>query len=819
MRLLPAISLLALAISNAFLPCALRADDEVKLEYFENRVRPLIAKRCYECHRRKAEGGLRVDSRESLLKGGDSGPAIKPGDAKNSLLWQAVSGNHAEIEMPPKNPLNEKEVNALAKWIDDGAHWPQAVTAARATPDEHGISPAERAFWSFQPIARPTPPPISGKWGAHPIDAFVARDHQRLGLSPNGQLPPRQLIRRLSYDLTGLPPSPPEVDKFENAFKLDSDAALNKLVERLLGSRAYAERWAQHWLDLVRYADTAGDAADFPIPEAYKYRNYVIDAFQNDMPYDRFVREQIAGDLDEGNEPEEKWRAVVATGYVAISRRIGVSPQNLKYITIEDTLNNIGKTFLGLSIGCARCHDHKFDPIPTSDYYALYGIFDSTTYPHAGAEHKPYRDDITYRIGDRRADATLDAFRKKMAPLLKQERALFERYREFQRKPINIPGYNRDVAWKNVLGLREQIRQVAVTFPNLETAFAVREGDSSDTYVQQQGDPKSRGPLVRRGFLQVLGGETLSAEVKASGRLQLAKWITSKDNPLTARVIANRIWHHHLGRGLVTSTSDFGARGEQPSHPELLDFLASYLIDHDWSIKSLHRLILSSQTYQLSSVENPGSESVQIENAANSKLDPENKFLWRGFRQRLDAEQLRDSILIFSSQLDDTPGERHPVPHRLTYFYRQHEPYIANFESNKRTIYLFRQRIRKNRYLDMFDAPDGNLHVGTRRPTTTTLQSLYFMNSPFIEEQANAIARRALKSNRNPNEIVRWLYQHLYSRGPNSRELSTVTDRMDQLLDQVQIADKTSSKENGKIKSLCSIVKAMLASNEFMFIE
>ena len=535
-------------------------------EFFEARVRPLLVKRCYECHRRKSEGGLRLDSRQAMLKGGESGPAIVPGNAEKSLLWKAVAGKHDELEMPPKKPLNEGEVKVFAKWIAEGAHWPQSVSATQATQDEHGISAEERAFWSFQPIRRPNPPQVAG-W-SHPIDAFVVSKHRQLGLQPAKQLSPRLLIRRLSFDLTGLPPSPAETAKFEEEWNSDPSQAYSTAIEAYLQSQAYGQRWAQHWLDLVRYADTAGDAADFPIPEAYKYRNYVIQSFQEDKPYDQFIREQLAGDLIpvEGDE-QQSWNRIIATGYIALSRRIGVSPQGLRHITIEDTLNNLGKTFLGLSVGCARCHDHKFDPIPTADYYALYGIFDSTTYPHVGAEHKPYREDFIYRIGKSESDEVLASYRKKLAPLLKEERAAFERYREFQRKPINIPGYNRDVAWKEVLALREQIRQIAVTFPDLETAFAASEGDVNDVHVQQQGDPRSRGPLVRRGFLQVLGGQTVPTDANQSGRLELANWIASADNPLTARVIANRVWHHHFGRGLVASTSDFGVRGKSRRTP------------------------------------------------------------------------------------------------------------------------------------------------------------------------------------------------------------------------------------------------------------
>lgn len=772
------------------------ASDE---DFFESQVRPLLAARCFACHQRKAEGGLRLDSSEGIRKGGSSGPALKPGDAPNSLMWQVVSGNHAEISMPPDKPLADKEVQIIRKWIHDGAMWPEASHELRGGPDANGITDEERRFWSFLPITKPQIPTLpTGPQPENAIDAFVAARRHAAGLSPVARLEPRKLIRRLTYDLTGLPPAPAAIESFVQASEKNEHHAIQDLAARLLTSPRYGERWAQHWLDLVRYADTAGDAADYPVPEAYKYRNYVIEAFNNDLPYDQFVREQLAGDLLPAASPDEMWRRRIATGYIAISRRIGVSPHGLRHITIEDTLNNLGKTFLGLSIGCARCHDHKFDPIPTADYYALYGIFDSTVYPHAGAEHKPYREDFAYRIGSAAADRMMAAYRQQLEPLRREERAAFERYRDFQRKPINIPGYNRDAAWKEVLSLREKIRRLVQTFPDLETAYAVGDAKGHDVRIQNQGNPGDSGSLVRRGFPEILGGQQLPENETQSGRLQLADWVTSADNPLTARVIVNRLWHHHFGRGIVETTSDFGIRGSRPSHPQLLDFLATWMKEHNWSLKQLQLLIVTSETYALAS----------IRNESGTNIDPENVLFWRGNRRRLDAEQIRDSILLASGKLDVTPGGRHPFPHRLTYFYRQHEPFIGNFQSSKRTIYLFRQRIRKNEFLDLFDGPDGNLHVSQRRPTTTSLQSLYFMNSDFIAQHSIAIAQRAIRETRNPHELINWLFTHLLGRLPTEDERFIIVRHARQL----QASGDPESAWAG-------ITRSLLSSNEFLFID
>ncbi|MEQ1824307.1 MAG: PSD1 and planctomycete cytochrome C domain-containing protein [Pirellula sp.] len=796
------------------------AEDEA---FFETRVRPLLADRCFECHRRKAEGGLRLDSLNGMIKGGKSGPAVVARDATNSLLWQVMAGKHADISMPPNERLSESEVDVFRQWIASGAHWPDQSHALNGRDPiirESDITDEERNFWSFQPISRPTVPSLDDKTtngasaeskrATHPVDALIVDQQKASGLTPHRPATPRSLIRRLTYDLTGLPPNPQDVIDFEADMAVAPSEARAKLVERLLASKRYGERWAQHWLDLVRYADTAGDAADYPIPEAYKYRNYVIDTFNQDKPYDQFVREQIAGDLMTSRSPEEAWERTIATGYIAISRRIGVTPETLPHITIEDTIDNLSKTFLGLSVGCARCHDHKFDPIPTSDYYALYGIFKSTLYPHAGAEHKPYRSDFVYRVGKEAADQLLREHRSALAPLLKKERAAFERYRDFQRKPVDRPGYNRDVAWKEVMMLRSEIEKAAETFPDLDIAFAVSEGKPEDAHIQKQGEPRNKAEMVRRGFLQILGGQILAEELShQSGRLQLAHWIANDQNPLTARVIVNRIWHHHFGRGLVATTSDFGVRGTRPSHPQLLDFLANYLIDNHWSIKQLHRLIVSSETYGLDSGDVP----------RNSAIDPENIGIWRSNRRRLDAEQIRDSILQFSGSLDESRSGRHPFPNPLTYFYRQHEPFIGNFETSQRTIYQFRQRIRKNVYLDTFDAPDGNLHVGERRSTTTGIQSLFMLNSPFVAEQSHTIASRLRKIFPSSDLRIEWLYANLFNRVPTKEEVQVVRSQLTAIMKQTYDFSQLEDGEEADLDAWASLIRAMLCSNAFLFVD
>ena len=861
-------------------------------DFFEAKIRPVLVSRCTECHGAVSqEGGLQLDHQAGLLKGGMSGDTVIPGDAKNSLLYQAVAQTHKTLAMPPDDTLSNEEIANIRKWIDDGAVWPvskieffqknifttlskscvkchdeqtragglsmasrqrllhggpggpaaipgnatgsllmQIVSGQKKTATDHSsflnrksrelftqwindglhwrepnaspeyvISDEQWSFWSFQPVQHVKAPNSSSE-SHNPIDHYIQRQIDSAGLVVPVIASGRELVRRAYFDLLGLPPTPKQADDFERDFSQRGKAAFTELVDDLLASPHYGERWGRHWLDLVRYADTAGDASDFPVPEAYKYRNYVIDSFNNDKPYDQFIREQIAGDLLPYQDDDQRWEQTIGTGYLAISRRIGVGPQNLKHITIEDTINNLGTTFMGLALGCARCHDHKFDPIPTTDYYALYGIFDSSIYPHAGAEHKPWRQDFVYRMGNAEAAELLKEKRRILEQWNVKERAALEVYRDFQRMKITEPGKTRQSTWANVVSVREQRRQHAETFPDLEIAFAIQEGSSHDEYVQRGGNPSgnARGQLVPRGFLQILGGQTLAEDHSGSGRLELANWIASADNPLTARVMANRIWHYHFGQGIVTSTSDFGVRGSRPTHPELLDYLAIELIKNQWSIKHLHRRIMNSDVYMRS--------SNHID--SNDEIDPDNKLFWKVNRRRLDAEQIRDTLLTISNELDLSRGERHPFDHHLTYFYRQHEPFVGNFETKQRTIYQMQQRFVKNDYLDLFDGPDGNIQMAERKVTTTTLQALFMMNSDFIHQRSQAIANRLLAESPDNWSRITQAYRLLFGRTPEAMELEHLSQVITRLTD---VGDEKTA--------WLSVIRSMISSNEFLYLD
>ncbi|MES1260982.1 MAG: PSD1 and planctomycete cytochrome C domain-containing protein [Acidobacteriota bacterium] len=765
-------------------------------EFFLSKVKPVFDASCMACHGAAAQAGLRLDSRESLLKGGKSGPAVIPGDPARSLLMQAVRQDHDTLKMPPAGRIPDEAIANLGKWVKDGAVWPEGKPGDLPV---YVLRPDQKAFWSFQPLRKPPVPEADRpEWNRNPVDRFIYAKLKEKGLTPGRKADKATLLRRATFDLTGLPATREEVA----AFMADqSPNAFETRLDKMLASQQYGERWGRHWLDVARYADTAGDAADFPVPEMYKYRNYVIDSFRHDKPYNQFLREQIAGDLLPYKDDDQRWEQIVATGYITVSRRVGVSPTGDRHVTLEDTIGNFGQTMLGLSIGCARCHDHKFDPIPTADYYALYGIFDSTTYPFSGEEHNPYRGNFVYRVGAAKAAEILKPFDEVFAPWKKLERQKFAEYQEFQDKKILTPGRSREVVWKELTEVRENLKPFAEAYPPLETAWAASEGKPHDVKIQIYGEPKNTGALVRRGFPLILGGMKVPESETGSGRKELAEWLTDPANPLPARVMVNRIWHYHFGKGIVATTSDFGVRGAAPTHPELLDYLASRFLEDGWSVRKMHKLILLSETYQLASAEVP----------ANSAVDPQNSYLWRQNRQRLDAEEISDSIRLLSGTLDLSMGGRQPFPNDRTYFYRQHEPFTGNFDNPRRAVYGMQQRIQKNPYLDLFDGPDGNLPMSERRSTTTSLQALYLMNSEFLAKQSGLIADKLMAAAAATPQRIEWAYETIFGRAPQPAELQ----QGGQFL-------ATLGKEYGEAdgrKAWASYIHAMLSSNPFLFVD
>jgi cytochrome c553 len=792
--------LLAAALLAA--PAAAQTRQPDPESFFELKVRPVLARRCSRCHGgEKANGGLRVDSRAALLKGGRSGPALVPGDPEKSLLVQAVRHVGTDLRMPPQEKLADAVVADLAAWVKQGAVWPAAKPggADAFAPQKH---------WAFRPVKKVEPPPDPSGWARHPIDRFIAAGLRKQGLRPAGAADRRVLLRRLTFDLIGLPPTPQEVE----AFLADrSPDALERVVDRLLASPHYGERWGRHWLDVARYADTAGDNADYPIPEARLYRDYVIDSFNADKPYDQFVREQLAGDLLARQGPPEGYaERVVATGFLALARRYATAPYELWHLTLEDAVDTAGQAFLGLTLRCARCHDHKFDPVSQEDYYALYGIFASTRFPYAGSEELQ----------------SMNFPRQHFAPLLPPGeagallRAHEERLRALQaeidrtKATVGQVTARRDAAAGDLQAKLNQLRGELRLLrrpglpPGLAGAYAVSEGTPADAHLHRRGDPDAKGPVVRRGAPKFLtGGKALAIPAGQSGRLQLAEWLTRPDNPLTARVLVNRVWQHHFGRGLVGTPNNFGLRGEPPTHPELLDWLAATFVEKGWSVKALHRLIVLSRTYQQASAQ---------DEAAAAK-DPGNRWHWRHDRRRLEAEAIRDALLAVSGTLRrDRPGP-HPFPPIGGWRWTQHDPFKEVYPSAHRSVYLMTQRLQRHPFLALFDGPDTNVTTATRARSTVPLQALFLMNSPAVRAEAEAFARRLLAASADARRRVRLAHELAYARPPTEDEVERAlryVGRYRQGLEQVNAPPG-----RRELEAWLSYARVLLCSNEFIYVD
>ena len=793
-------TLLAILLCCGTARAEITAQEFAATDFFESRIRPLLVAKCFGCHADEERGGLRLDSRAAIIRGGDSGPAIQLEEHADSLLLLAVNYSDEDLQMPPSGKLTEEQIADLAKWVSIGATWPEP-DAGRTLLEGTSITSRQLGFWSLQPLAKPPLPTVDDpRWSRNPIDRFVHRQHRERQLEPAPRADRRTLLRRGYYDLIGLPPSPEAVQAFVED---ESPDPFGSAVEELLASQHYGERWGRHWLDVVRYSDTAGDASDYPVPEAYQYRDYVIRAFNSDKPYDAFLHEQLAGDLLESQTDDERWERIVATGYLAGARRFGVAPRRSMHLTMADVIENFGQAFLGLSIGCARCHDHKYDPIPQSDYYALYGIFQSTKFPFPGSEKKHKPDSFVYRLPQDEVDAIIKPYYGRVDPLKRRLGRVEGEKRKFVK---GVSERSLEEILAEIEDLHRRLDPLLAEKPNVDVAYAVREGTPADAEIHERGEPDNKGDTVVRGFVQVLGGQQLQ-DPQSSGRLELANWLTDPSNPLTSRVIVNRIWQYHFGQGLVSTANDFGARGRPPTHPELLDYLARRLIESGWSIKELHRLIMDSETYQLAAVEHP----------ANAASDVGNRYLWRANRQRLDAESIRDAMLWISGDLATDPDGEHPFPHVALWDYMQHGPFTAVYESNHRSVYLMTQRIQRHPYLAMFDGADPSISVAGREATVTPIQSLFSMNSRFVTERAEHWARRLRNSFEMTDDQLARAYQDAFARPATKPELQRARAYL--AAAQARLKSSDDSPDAGSLQPMASFLKVLLGSNEFLFID
>ncbi len=832
------VPLLALSATNLVFCAFSGSVGADEFERFERTVRPILAEHCLECHSdQERNGGLRLDDPVAVTLAGeksdtDSGrAAIVAGEPDESELLKRVTSTSEENRMPPDGPqLSDEQIAALRAWIESGAKWPARMSSTsgsdQSLPSASMASEeqlARQRHWAFQPLAsaeqlRNSVQASESNWVWNEVDGFIQSERERHGLQVAADANPYALARRVAYSLTGLPPSTKQVADFAQAAASTGDtrAAQTQLVDELLSSPTYGERWGRHWMDWVRYADTAGDNSDYPIPQAYLYRNYVIDAFNNDLPYDRFLTEQLAGDLLPADSLDERNRQRIATGYLAMARRFGSLVERYPWhLTIEDTIDNMGRTMLGLTLACARCHDHKFDPISTRDYYGMYGIFASTRYPMPGLELFQAQQHFVPLVPDEEARATLAAHQSKIdalsAELQKkldvcEQRALENAKRQSECTLDEQRRMNDELdgllikARKAGENLAAAIREA----PSVPDAYAVQDDQPRDARIQIKGEPTRPGAQVPRKFPDILGGQQLDESIAAasSGRLQLAQWITHRDNPLTARVIVNRIWQRHFGTGLVASTSDFGLRGDQPTHPLLLDWLASELIRSNWSLKHIHRLILNSHTYQLSSRD--------ID--SNLAIDPANRWYWKANRQRLDAESLRDTLLLIGGALDLTPQSTpHPFPKMKDWKFTQHHPFKDDYPSDKRSVYLMTKRLTAKPYFQTFDGADPNVCTSDRDQSVTALQALYFVNDQFVHAQAERLADVMVKAAESDTERIEFAVEKILCRPPTREDVELIQAHVTKL--KLQMASRPER------ELWASVNRSLMRLNEFMYID
>jgi hypothetical protein len=777
-RLLPWLPLLA--TSHLY---AESQPDSAKLEFFEKRVRPILSENCYGCHsaNTKAAGDLRVDDLNGLLTGGNNGPAVVPGDPDKSLLIQRITHTEQRLLMPKESdPLNEGQIADLRTWISDGVAWP-----AEAIPEDLGKVTAKydslrKTHWAWQPLSRPAVPGVSDpSWPKGEIDHFVLAKLEAEKLPPVADADPATLLRRLTFDLTGLPPSPEAVEAF---VRDPSPQAYEKEVDRLLASDAFGERWGRHWLDVARYGESTGPSRNIPYPHAWKYRDYVLDAVNRDVPFDRFLQEQIAGDLLPANTGDEKDRLLTATGFLAL----GVKDVNQRFKirfqmdNVDEKIDTVTRSVLGLTVSCARCHDHKFDPVPITDYYSLAGIFTSTE-DGAGVRNKMGGGGLDYydsknliRLSTEAPPPPADEVAALEAKVAETKKA----WDEIRGTPQGLkPGKNGQPTQRpfRLRYERAQTELLALTDPAARgyAVHGVRDAEKvADTQVRIRGEAERLGPTVPRGFLSALEVPgTPSVNPTQSGRLELAKWLTSPANPLTPRVIVNRAWYHLFGQGLVTTVDNFGVTGDRPSHPELLDHLASRFVEEGWSTKKLVRTLVLSRAYQL------GSDAPE----GHRLKDPSNRFVWRHTPRRMATEEIRDAILASNDRLLDQPKDDPAVKNLRMVEIRDNGPeakgvYDQADRELGRSVYLPALRGMVPKSLDAFDPVSQTLVTGQRDATTVPGQALFFLNSSFVRSQALVFAESLGASSHPTRDKVRKLHLKILGRPASESEAARAVD-------------------------------------------
>lgn len=761
-----------LCVAVAFLSANVTFAQPLDEAFFEKSVRPVLVEQCVSCHGPKMQkGGLRLDTRDGVITGGTNGLVIVPGKPADSRLIAAIK-HVGNLKMPEKK-LADAEITALERWVTLGVPWPAAVTLLPATNSETRAGD----HWSFRAVTRPT---IPANGAGNPVDAFIRAKWAEKTFKPSPEADRRTLIRRLTFDLIGLPPTPEEVTNFEADL---SAGAYGKLVDRLLASQAYGERWGRHWLDVARYADSNGLDENVAHGNAWRYRDYVIRAFNADKPYDQFLREQIAGDLLPATTLEARREQLIATGFLALGPKVlaEVDKRKMELDIVDEQIDTLGRAVLGLTLGCARCHDHKFDPISLNDYYAMAGIFLSTktmeSFKTVGRWHE-------HNIGtpdEVEARATYDARTKDL-----QTRAtVFSNFPEASAKALGQ-------LWK-----REAADRVK-SAPEVPGAMGVTEGPVVEAPLLKRGNHLNPGLPVPRRFPTVLVNDNeLTIPKWHGGRLELANWITRPDHVLTARVFVNRVWRWHFGTGLVPSTDNFGFHGDKPSHPELLDWLASRFVEDGWSVKKLHRRILLSETFRQAGT-NPDGPGLAA--AVLARFPP----------RRLEAEEIRDSLLAVSGRLDRTPGGPAITHVKNREFLFDHTSKDGTtYDGRRRSVYLPVIRNHPYEVFRLFDAPDPAVVTGHRDTTTVATQALFWLNGTLVVDAADALAGIVLADPMlSDADRLRRLIDRCYARPATDAEVTRYTAAL-----RAFTSDLPDSR-----KAWSAVAQVILSANEFVTI-
>ena len=728
-------------------------NNQDKILFFEERIRPVLAQKCFACHSEEADengklkAGLYLDSAKGLINGGDSGSAIVPGDLNMSKIYEAILYKDEDMAMPPKGKLPNHQIKDFEKWILMGAPWPGSnlneLLASSTNEEPYDWDKFRKEHWAFRPISNAKIPTLDNNNNINnPIDNFINKKLYKNGLAPNDKASKNILLRRAYLTLIGIPPTPNELQNFLND---NSSNAFSEIIDKLLNSKHYGERWARHWLDVARYSDGHGGFGDNKaLPNAWRYRDWVIKALNNDLPYDQFVTQQIAGDLiDDGKNPIATGFFVVGPTYTSDGGDPEAKAQALAE-TLSDRVDTFSRAFLGLTAACARCHDHKFDPITTQDYYAIAGIFKNSR-----------NSDV--QVGDQRIiDAhnswkkAIDEINKNINAFLDEEAKKLKVNRKEVEKSLTLDAKNK------ISNLRNELETLKKSEPEKPgNAHALNDSGTADMNIALRGDLRKKGEIAPRKFIEIIGGKSRPKYSIGSGRLELAMSVVDKKNPLTSRVMVNRIWGWHFGNGLVRTPSNFGVIGEAPTHSELLDWLSYKFINEGWSLKSLHKQIMMSATWQQSS----------LFNQKKFDIDGDNKFLWRFQPKKLEVESWRDSLLSVTGELDLKFGG---------------SPDGEIVNSKRRTIYATISRtgdkFKSDNFLRLFDFPAAVSTSPKRASSTVPQQYLFMLNSDFMNQRAAALGKSLFESKTEKAHTITKAYEKLYSRIPESREIQLAQD-------------------------------------------